>query len=81
MDYFDDLAEEQGGASQPRAEDDAQPRCEPVAIAHKNVHLVGVSLYCEEFAAADRHHSRSPQPASLSSLVRLSAEARTVVKF
>ncbi len=58
MEYFDDMASETGSSVDRPAEGNAPPAYEPAAIAHKNFHLMGVSVYCDEFPASHRTVSR-----------------------
>ena len=55
MEYFDDLAVET-----------TSDQYEPAAIAHKNIQLMGVSCYCDEFSAKSR--TKAPEEESLSSV-------------
>lgn len=60
VEYFDDLATDAGSSVDQPSSQDARPVFEPVAVAHKNLHLMGVSLYCDEFPASHRTYTRDP---------------------
>ena len=66
MEYFDDQAVDPGSSvDQPKSTE--RNVYEPAAIALKNFHLMGVTLYCDEFPATCRTYSRESSKSSCSS--------------
>ncbi len=57
IEYFDDQAVDPGSpVDKPSLT--SQTKYEPAAVAHKNFHLMGVSMFCDEFPECHRTFSR-----------------------
>ncbi len=62
FDYFDDTKADPGSPVDKSA-DTSKSVYEPAAIAHKNIHVMGVSAYCDEFPESHRTYSRETNKA------------------
>lgn len=63
VEYFDEQATDQGSSVDTPSDVDAKSVYEPAAIAHKNFHLMGATLFCDEFLECQRTFSRCPSEA------------------
>ena len=57
IEYFDDIANDPG-TSVDHPDSSQKPIYEIPAVAHKNIHLMGVTLFCDEFPAIYKTVSR-----------------------
>ena len=87
VEYFDDQAMDQGSPVDKPPNAEAKNLYEPAAIAHKNFHLMGVTMYCDEFPESQRTFSRAPSEAcsplspKVSELVSLSNHSQLSFPF
>jgi hypothetical protein len=58
IEYFDDMATDSGSSMDLPPSPSARHVYEPAAIALKNLHLMGITLLCDEFPASHRTFSR-----------------------